>query len=265
MAGNFEKLLETITTLRAPGGCPWDRKQSLSDAARYLMDEAGELVDATLAEDYDNVIEELGDLLFMTCFSCEILSDKMAVTMDDVARVGNEKLIRRHPHVFGEAQEASTTGESQERWNAIKAQEKRDKGIDPDKESALKVMPTSCAPLHQAYGFQDNASDVGFDWPEISGVWAKFDEEVAEVKEAIESGDKAAMQHEIGDLLFSVVNLSRWLKLQPDMALRQANTRFQQRFHLVEEEYSTGEKSMQEAKIEELEAAWQRAKKTLGS
>lgn len=263
MAGNFDILLETITTLRAPGGCPWDRKQKLSDAARYLMDEAGELVDATLAEDYDNTVEELGDLLFMTCFCCEILKDTLPVTMDDVARVGNEKLIRRHPHVFGDDPAAQDTGESQERWEAIKAQEKRNKGIDPEQESALKVMPASCAPLHQAYGFQKNAAGVGFDWPDISGVWDKFYEEVEEVKEAIASGDEKAMQHELGDLLFSVVNLARWVKIQPDMALRQANTRFQQRFHLVEQEYAAGEKSMQEDEIEALEAAWQRAKKTL--
>jgi len=177
--------------------------------------------------------------------------------------VGNEKLIRRHPHVFGENDQTDDTGESQQSWEAIKAQEKRDKGIDPEQDSALKVMPASCAPLHQAYGFQKNASGVGFDWPDISGVWDKFFEEVDEVKEAIESGDKQAMQHELGDLLFSVVNLARWVKIQPDMALRQANTRFQQRFHLVEEEYKSAGKSMQEVEIEALELAWQRAKKTL--
>ncbi len=263
MAGNFEKLLETITILRAPGGCPWDQKQNLSDAARYLMDEAGELVDAALANDDDNAIEELGDLLFMTCFCCEILKDTLPITMDDIARVGNEKLIRRHPHVFSDGQAVHDTLESQQRWEAIKDQEKRDKGIDPDKASSLKVMPASCAPLHQAYGFQKNAADVGFDWPEIDGVWAKLDEELGEVKEAIASGDKGAIQHEIGDLLFSVVNLARWVNVQPDMALRQANTRFQQRFHLVEEEYDQTGKNMREAHIDELEAAWQRAKKTL--
>ena len=162
MSTPFENLLKTIDTLRNPGGCPWDQKQTLLDAAHFLMDEGGELVEAALAGDEAGCEEELGDLLFMTSFCTRILSETRPVDMHDIARIGNEKLIRRHPHVFGEAN-ARDTGESQERWNAIKAEEKRAKGIDPDLHSALKDMPASTAPLHQAYNYQKNAAAVGFD------------------------------------------------------------------------------------------------------
>ena len=262
MPGHFEELLATIRTLRAPGGCPWDRKQTLHDASRYLMDEAGVLVDATLADDVGHVREELGDLLFMTCFCCEILSETEPVTMHDIARQGNEKLIRRHPHVFAD-EKARDTGESQERWNAIKREEKIERGLDPDAESVLKEMPSSTAPLHQAWIYQDNAADEGFDWPDLSGVWAKVREEMAEVEEAATSGDAGAVRHEIGDLLFAVVNLARRLQVQPDIALREANRRFRDRFHLVENDFKSRGVPMKEAGIEALEASWQAAKTRL--
>ena len=262
MPRHFDELLATIHTLRAPGGCPWDRKQTLHNAARYLMDEAAELVEATLADDVAGAQEELGDLLFMTCFCTEILGETEAVDMNDIARQGNEKLIRRHPHVFGDTK-AKNTEESQERWNAIKREEKIAKGLDPDTDSALKDMPASTAPLHQAYVYQDDAADHGFDWPDITGVRAKLDEELGEFEEAIASGDQAAIQHELGDLLFFIVNLARWHKIQPDMALRQANNRFRDRFHLVEEDFKTRNVKMKDADIEALEASWQEAKRKL--
>lgn len=255
-------LLETITTLRAPGGCPWDRKQTLLSASRYLMDEAGELVEAALAGDDEGSREELGDLLFMVSFCCEILSERLPTSLYDIAREGNAKLIRRHPHIFGD-KEARDLGESQQRWNEIKAEEKRARGLDPERESALKDMPASTAPLHQAYRYQKDAARVGFDWPAITGVRAKLSEELQELDEAMAQGDTAELEHELGDVLFSIVNLSRWLKIQPDMALRQANNRFRDRFHLVETEYEGEDKKLSEASIEELEAAWQRAKARL--
>ena len=124
-------------------------------------------------------------------------------------------------------------------------------------------MPASTAPLHQAYNYQDNASDCGFDWPDISGVWAKLDEEMAELKEAAASGDRQGMEHELGDLLFSVVNLARWLKIQPDMALRRANGRFRDRFHLVEADFKARGVEMSDVELDALEASWQQAKRRL--
>lgn len=262
MATPFEDLLATIHTLRSPGGCPWDQKQDLVSASRYLMDEAGELVESALAEDNAGATEELGDLLFMTCFCTQILSETTKVDMQEVARLGNEKLIRRHPLVFGE-NGAHDVVESQKRWNDIKAEEKRAKGIDPDQESALKDMPASTAPLHQAYNYQVDASDCGFDWPDVSGVWDKLREEMAEMEEAAASGDRQAMEHELGDLLFSVVNLARWFKIQPDMALRRANGRFRDRFHLVEADFKKRDVAMTDVELDELEASWQQAKRIL--
>ncbi len=262
MSAHFEELLKTIQTLRAPGGCPWDQKQTLHDAARYLMDEAAELVEATLAQDDEGAREELADLLFMTCFCTQIMNDTAPVTMHEIARLGNEKLVRRHPHVFGD-QEARDTGQSQELWNAIKAEEKRAKGLDPDRDSALKDMPAATSPLHQAMNYQKDAATTGFDWPTIDGVWDKLHEELDELKEAAAGGDTGHIQHEVGDLLFSVVNLARWLKIQPDMALRQANNRFRDRFHLVEDDFRDRQTSLKEADIVELEASWQAAKAKL--
>lgn len=262
MATPFEELLATIHTLRSPGGCPWDRKQDLVSAARYLMDEAGELVEAALDGDTQGAAEELGDLLFMTSFCTEILGETTGVDMHQIARLGNEKLIRRHPHVFTEAG-ARDVGESQARWNAIKDQEKRAKGLDPDLDSALKDLPASTAPLHQAYGYQKNAADQGFDWPDISGVWDKLHEELEELKEAAAQGDARALEHELGDLLFSVVNLARWFKVQPDMALRRANRRFRDRFHLVEADFRGRGQALDQATLDELEASWQAAKRKL--
>ncbi|NCQ34370.1 nucleoside triphosphate pyrophosphohydrolase [bacterium] len=262
MPDAFADLLATITTLRAPGGCPWDRKQTLQDAARYLLDEAAELVEAALADDPRGVREELGDLLFMTCFCCEILSEREDVDMHAVAAAGNAKLIRRHPHVFGDAQ-ASDTTESQQQWNAIKAQEKRERGEDPDTASVLKELPAATAPLHQAYRFQKDAAEVGFDWPDLAGVRAKLDEELAEMDEALASDDRAAIEHEIGDVLFAVVNIARRLHIQPDMAMRRVNNRFRDRFHLVEQEFSAPQRPLAQASLEEMEAAWRRAKLAL--
>ncbi len=262
MPSDFEDLLATIHTLRSPGGCPWDRKQTLVDAARYLLDEAGELVDAALSGDAEHVREELGDLLFMTCFCCEILGETAGVSMQDIARQGNAKLIRRHPHVFGDEQ-AHEVGTSQRLWNEIKAQEKRAKGLDPEAESVLKEMPSSTAPLHLAYRWQHDAADVGFDWPAIDGVNAKLQEELAEFEEAAAAQDPAAIEHELGDVLFSLVNLARWHHVQPDMALRKANQRFAARFRLVEAQFRAEGRPMGEATLDELEAAWQAAKRHL--
>lgn len=262
MAEEFDDLLSTIHTLRAPGGCPWDRRQTLVDAARYLLDEAGELVDAALSGDLNHVREELGDLLFMTCFCCEILGESTGVTMRDVARQGDAKLIRRHPHVFGDAQ-AHEVGTSQKLWNEIKAQEKRERGVDPEAASALKEMPASTAPLHLAHRWQKDAAEVGFDWPDLGGVKAKLAEEMAELARAEAAGDPDAIEHELGDVLFSLVNLARWHRVQPDMALRKANQRFAARFRRVEAAFRAQGRSLDTVALSELEAAWQEAKRAL--
>lgn len=259
---HLESLLETIRVLRDPGGCPWDRKQTLATAVHHLNDESAELLEAALEEDPEHVREELGDLLFMVCFVCRILSEHIDTDLDRVAGLANEKLVRRHPHVFGD-REASDAVESQIRWNEIKAEEKRAKGIDPSRESAIKDLPASAAPLHQSYRYQKDAANVGFDWDDISGVWAKLDEEAGELREAAAADDPQRVESEVGDLIFAAVNLSRWMGVHPDVALRKANARFRERFRLVEKAFGDSPGSLREASLEEMEAAWQEAKRAL--
>ncbi|MBK7702989.1 MAG: nucleoside triphosphate pyrophosphohydrolase [bacterium] len=254
-----EQLLATIHVLRAPDGCPWDRKQTLATAAHHLHDESAELLEAALGEDTDHVREELGDLLFMVCFVAEILGETTGTGFDDVAALADAKLVRRHPHVFG-GLAAGDAGESQQRWNEVKAQEKRAKGLDPDRESLLKDLPAAAAPLHQAHRYQKDAAQVGFDWPDLEGVWAKIREEMAELDEAVAGGDAAAVEHEVGDLLFSVANLARKLDVAPDVALRRANARFRSRFQAVEAAFGGDRDRLAAASLAELEAAWRAAK-----
>lgn len=260
MLENVQALLQTIDTLRSPGGCPWDRKQTLASAAHHLQDEAAEVLEAALAGDPEDVREELGDLLFMVSFVTRILAEQLPTTLDDVAREGNEKLVRRHPHVFGE-HAAEDVAESQVRWHQIKAEEKRRKGIDPDGESVLKDLPPSQPPLHQAYRYQKDAARVGFDWPDLGGVWAKLREEEDEVRAAAAAGDPDALEHEIGDVLFAWANLARKLGIHPDVALRRANQRFRTRFHHIEAAYGNDRAALEAASLADLEAAWQEAKR----
>jgi len=260
----LQTLLETIHTLRAPGGCPWDRKQTLDTAVHHLHDESAELLEAAIEDDPEHVREELGDLLFMVCFVCEILSERMDTDLDRVAELANEKLVRRHPHVFGE-REAADAAESQIRWNEIKAEEKRARGIDPELESAIKDLPASAAPLHQAYRYQKDAAHVGFDWDDSTGVWDKLAEETQELRDAVAGGDPLEMESEVGDLIFAAVNLSRWLGVHPDMALRKSNARFRERFHLVEAAFGDSPGSLREASLAEMEAAWQQAKRLIAA
>jgi MazG family protein len=262
MFANLQALLATIDTLRSPGGCPWDRKQTLASAAHHLQDEAAEVLEAALAGDLEAVREELGDLLFMVCFVTRILSEQLPTDLEAVAGLGNEKLVRRHPHVFGDdpTDDVST---SQERWHQIKAEEKRRRGLDPTRESVLKDLPASQPPLHQAYRYQKDAARVGFDWPDLAGVRAKLREEEAELDEAVTAADQAAVEHELGDVLFAWVNLARRLGVHPDVALRQANQRFRARFHAVEAAFGGDQDAMRAAGLDRLEAAWQAAKRSL--
>ncbi|MBU0742001.1 nucleoside triphosphate pyrophosphohydrolase [bacterium] len=253
-----QALLRTIRTLRAPGGCPWDQKQTVADAARFLLDEAGELLDAALAGDAEHVAEELGDLLFMVAFCCEILGETEPFAFEDVARGGNEKLIRRHPHVFGDVS-AANHAESQIHWNAMKAAEKRANGQEEPEPTALKDLPASSSPLRQAHTYQQDAAEVGFDWPEVDGIWEKLREEMDELAAAAALADRGAVEHEVGDILLAVVNLSRRLGVEADDALRKANRRFRERFRGVESRFHD-HAAMREAGIDRLEEAWQQAK-----
>ncbi len=253
------RLLDVIHTLRSPGGCPWDRKQTLVSAARYTVDEAGELLDAALGDDRDAVAEELGDLLFMTAFCCEIFQERSGLSFEDIARLGTEKLVRRHPHVFGDAK-ADDQAASQEYWNAVKAEEKRAQGIDPDRQSLLRELPAGSSPLRQAQVMQQDAAEAGFDWPDTAGVWEKVAEELDELREAAAGSDPDAVRHEVGDVLLAIVNLARKLGVEADDALRLANRRFRDRFSVVEDRFDRDPAAMRAAGLDALDAAWRDAK-----
>lgn len=254
----LDDLLGTIHRLRSPDGCPWDRRQDLASASHHLLDEAAELLEAALRDDLEGAVEELADLLFMVCFCREILSERRPVEFQAIARLGNEKLVRRHPHVFGE-KAARDAAESQERWNEVKAAERQARGL-PERSSILKDLPASSSPLHQARQYQKDAAEVGFDWPDLEGVWAKLAEETGELREAAEGGDQEAVVREMGDLLFAAVNLSRRLGVRPDNALRLANRRFRDRFQRIEAAFGNSPARLREAGLEALDAEWERAK-----
>jgi len=257
-----ESLLTTIRVLRAPGGCPWDRKQTLVDAARHLLEEAGELLEAALAGDPAHAEEELADLLYMVCFAREILGETRPLGFDDLARLGNEKLIRRHPHVFGD-DPAQDHHESQERWNEVKAAERRARGVDTTRESALKELPASTSPLTQACAYQESAAAAGFAWPDLAAAWAKLREEMEELRNAQE--DPAAARRELGDLLFAAAEIGRRLNVSPDDALRLANQRFRARFQAVEARYAWSRERLRAASPAELLDAWRQAKRETDS
>lgn len=248
------QLLAIMAQLRNPnGGCPWDLEQDFSTIAPYTIEEAYEVAEAIAQGDRAALREELGDLLLQVVFHSQMAAEEDSFTFEDVAQVINEKMIRRHPHVFGDAvvndAEAQTAN-----WETIKAEERKHKQDDP---SVLANVPAALPALMRAQKLQARAARVGFDWPDISGVIAKVREELAEVEEALEQGDKAKVQEEIGDLLFAATNLARFAGADAETSLRDANAKFNRRFRYVEQQLG---KPMPEATLDEMEALWVEAK-----
>jgi len=250
----FRKLCEIVAQLRAPGGCPWDREQTHTSILPQLIEEAYEVVGAARANDTANFREELGDLLLHIVMHAEMAREAGTFDIDDVTREITEKLIRRHPHVFGESN-ARDTGAVLKQWEAIKRDEKKD-----THEHFLDILPVFLPALMRAQKAQKKAARVNFDWEHLRDVIAKVDEELAETKEAIESGDEAAIEDEIGDLLFAVVNLARKSNLDAESTLQKATEKFVQRFNRVEAELKASGKKLGEADLAELDAIWNRVK-----
>jgi MazG family protein len=224
----FPRLVELMQRLLAPGGCPWDRQQSFESLRRYVLEEACEVIDAIDQGDTALLEEELGDLLLQVVFLAELARKRRAFGPDDVVRGIVEKLVRRHPHVFGDAS-ASTATEVARQWETIKAAEKKD-GPRP----LLGPVPRSLPPLERARRLSERVSRVGFDWPDASGSRGKVTEELAELDRAILAGNKAEMESELGDVLFSLVNLARQHDIDPGAALQGTNDKFCERFAHVE-------------------------------
>jgi tetrapyrrole methylase family protein / MazG family protein len=254
----FEMLVQVMSRLRAPGGCPWDRKQSFDTIKSYLLEETYEVLDAIDARDWRGVAEELGDLLLQPVFLAEIAAEQGLFTISDSLDAINQKLVRRHPHVFGDAV-AETPEDVKQRWDEIKKHEKP-AGTSTG-ESVLDGVPRNLPALVEAEKIGQKAASIGFEWPDIGGVMEKLQEEAAELISAKETETQEHIEHELGDVLFTVVNLARFLKVDPEQALRKTNGRFRKRFAYVEKEIARTRDTPAGLSIERMEDLWQEAKR----
>ena len=250
--GEFEKFRDIVAKLRAPGGCPWDREQTHESLLPQLLEEAYELAGAVRANDTANFREELGDLLLHIVMQAEIAREAGQFNIDDVIREISEKLVRRHPHVFGTS-DARDTGAVLKQWDAIKRSEKPDGHY-------LDGLPTALPALMRAQKAQSKAARVNFDWSELRDVLAKVEEELGETKSAIASQDRQSLEDEIGDLLFAVVNLARKCDLDAESTLQMATDKFVARFNRLESELQAQGKRLGDVDLAELDAIWNRIK-----
>jgi len=254
----FNQLCEIVAKLRAPNGCPWDREQTNETLLPGLIEEAYEVAGAVRARDDQNLREELGDLILLAVMHAQIAEEAGRFNVQEVLSDVTAKLIRRHPHVFGESGVRDTDGVVKQ-WEAIKREEKNDAG-----GHYLAGLPAALPALMRAQKAQKKAARVNFDWAEISDVVAKVDEEIAETKEAIALGDSAAVADEIGDLFFAVVNLARKNKLDAETVLQTATEKFVSRFNRVEDALRALGRKLGEAELEELDEIWNAVKKDTG-
>ncbi|MBD3771516.1 MAG: nucleoside triphosphate pyrophosphohydrolase [Rhodobacterales bacterium] len=261
-AREFVRLLDIMARLRNPdGGCPWDLEQDFHTIAPYTIEEAYEVADAIERGDMGDLREELGDLLFQVAFHSQMASEEGTFDAADVATAINEKMIRRHPHVFDTA-DNRTSDDQVVAWEVVKAQERASKAKAEKSHSALDGVALSLPALLRAEKLQKRAARTGFDWTEPEHIFDKLEEETEEVKEAIASGDAAAIMDEIGDLLFVAANLARRLNIDPEVALRQANAKFERRFRAMEAMATENGENFSELDLEAQENLWQAVKKT---
>ncbi|HEY9750712.1 MAG TPA: nucleoside triphosphate pyrophosphohydrolase [Allocoleopsis sp.] len=256
----LQQLIEVVAKLRSPdGGCPWDLAQTPETLIPYVIEEAYETVDAIRSGDQKAIAEELGDLLLQVVLQAQIASEQGQFSLTEVAQGISEKLIRRHPHVFGDVEVASVD-EVRQNWEQIKDEEKAT-AAQPLLSQKLSNYARSLPPLMAATKISQKAAGAGFEWDSIEGVWDKFHEELGELQEALQGEDKAHQESELGDLLFTIVNIARWQGLDPAEALQGTNRRFIQRFVQVE---AVCDRPLTDYSLEELEALWQQAKAKLG-
>ncbi|MDK2885869.1 MAG: tetrapyrrole methylase family protein / MazG family protein [Thermosipho sp. (in: thermotogales)] len=243
----FEKLIKIMETLRGPNGCEWDKAQTHETLIPYLIEEAYEFIDEVKNRNYENMKEELGDILLQIVFHAQIAKENNKFSIDDIIDHLNEKLIRRHPHVFG-----NEAGYSYARWEEIKAKEKGEKTF-----SKIGKINYALPALSLARRVQENAADLGFDWDNIEDVLLKVKEEIEELKNAKNHEEK---EEEFGDLLFALVNLSRFLKIDPEISLRKATEKFVRRFQKMENLIKKDNKNLEELSLEELDKYWEASK-----
>ncbi len=264
----FDRLVEIMRRLRAPGGCPWDREQTLASLRPFVLEETYEVLEAIESGAPGDLCEELGDFLFEAVFLARISEEAGDFSIADAIQSICDKLVRRHPHVFArqDGDSSMTSGQVLERWETIKARERVSRGTDAARpKTTLSGVPRTLPALLRAYEISARAATVGFDWARPGDVLDKIEEEVAEVRTEVESGatdDLSRAEEEMGDLLFAIANLSRKLGIEPEAALRRANEKFTGRFDALEHAFAAQGRSLQEATLEEMEAEWQRVKQT---
>jgi tetrapyrrole methylase family protein/MazG family protein len=252
---SFDRLVNIMRQLRAPGGCPWDAEQTHESLTRYLLEETYEVIEAIELKSPQHLREELGDLLLQPVFHAAIAEESGDFTIEDVLDTLCDKLIRRHPHVFGDM-EIKDSNAQIENWEKIK---KIEKGAE--RKSAISGVPGDLPALLKAQKITEKAARVGFDWEHVDHVMAKVVEELHEFEEAMSENNSDRMEAELGDLLFATVNLGRFLSINPEEALRKTIRRFEKRFQYVENTLSEKGKHMNETSLEEMDLLWEEAKK----
>ena len=257
----IENLLQVMKDLRHPdNGCPWDIRQTSASIAGYTLDETHELLDAIERDDTQNLKEELGDLLFNIVFHARIAEEQGQFTFDDVAQGITDKMLRRHPHVFGDTRDQEFNDETlSQQWQALKQQEKSDR-----EKPGLGKDSGSNSAIYRARQIQKDAAAFGFDWPDISPVFDKLEEELAELKHAFSIGDSQAISDEIGDLMFVCINLARHARVNAEMSLRNTNQKFLRRFAYVQQQMANAGIEMDQQQLEQMEHFWQESKSTVG-
>ncbi len=247
----MEELIEIMARLRGPDGCPWDRNQTHESLRPYVVEEAFELVEAIDGGDAKEIREELGDMLLQVVFHSQIASEADRFTFEEVVRGINEKLVRRHPHVFGDAG-AVNEEEALMNWERIKAETEGKRKTARHRQTPI---------LHRALRIQDKAVSFGFDWEETAQLLGKLEEEIGEIKDALQSGDRDQVVDEVGDLFFMVVNLARYLEIHPEDALERSITKFSKRFRSMEKLVQEDGISLENMDLNEMEQYWEKAKK----
>ncbi len=251
VCSQFLRLVRIMEKLRSPEGCPWDRKQTEKTLLNYVLEEAYEVVEAIEKEDMEALKEELGDLLLQVVFLAQIGREKGAFDIADVAEVISEKMEKRHPHVFG-GEKLETAEQVLERWDSFKKEERK---------SLLEGIPRATPALLESFQMGARVSRVGFDWSSSREALEKVKEELGELEKALQEGDKRKIEEEIGDLLFSVVNVARLEGVNPERALKQTNRKFRERFSKIEEEAERRGKTLKEMSLEEMDEIWEWVKK----
>lgn len=257
---SFDRLHEIVKILRSPEGCPWDREQTHQSIRKNFIEELYEALEAIDNDDPAGMQEEFGDVILQVMLHSQMEEEVGAFTVYDVIQTLNEKLIFRHPHVFG-GSNAQDADEALANWEGMKAEEKRQKGTDGDRKSQLDGIPPDLPALMKAYKLQKKAAKVGFDWDELDPVLAKIEEELRELRQAIAGSDKEQQADELGDLLFAVVNASRFIDADPEEALSRTNRKFKSRFQYIEEQLRINGKTFDQTDLLEMDRWWEEAKR----